>query len=99
LTEKLSPIEEELIQTQAKAPEDRINLPTRLNAKLTALTSAVASAADAPPPQQCHDVFNVLSSHVDKQLSALKQIEDDDVAAFNNLIQELELPGILPTTT
>ncbi|SVD45537.1 uncharacterized protein METZ01_LOCUS398391, partial [marine metagenome] len=99
LNDKLSVIEEELIQTQANAPEDRVNLPTRLNAKLTGLVSAVASAADAPPPQQCKEVFDLLSSQSDHELRALKRIEEDDLAAFNNLIQELELPGILPTAT
>ena len=99
LDDKLSIIEEELIQTKANAPEDRVNLPTRLNAKLTGLVSAVAGAADAPPPRQCQEVYDLLSSQSNQQIRALKNIEDDDLAAFNNLIQELELPGILPTVT
>ena len=76
-----------------------MNLPTRLNAKLTGLVSAVASAADAPPPRQCQEVYDLLSSQSDQQIRALQRIEEDDLAAFNNLIQELDLPAILPTVT
>ena len=94
LKNKLSSIEEELIQVKGTDDLDRLSLPARLNAKLAELTSVPASA-DVAPTQQSYDVFNDLSARVDAQLRRLQAI-DADVAAFVKLVHEMEIPAIDP---
>jgi hypothetical protein len=72
-----------------------LNLPSRLNAKLSALTSVVASA-DGAPTQQVYDVFRDLSARIDQQLIQLQAVIDKDVAAFNELIRMSAVPAIVP---
>ncbi len=95
LLEKLAAIETELIQHKATTPNDTLNLPSRLNAKLLALTSVVASA-DAAPTQQALAVFADLSERIDQQLALFKALIADDLPAFNELIYRLELPAVQP---
>ncbi|MCG8352769.1 MAG: hypothetical protein MI924_33820, partial [Chloroflexales bacterium] len=97
LIDKLSAIEEELIQTKATTPFDMIALTTKLNAKLAALTSVVASA-DAAPTQQAYDVFADLSGRIDCQLEALRAVMTSDLTAFNDLVRRMEVPAVIPPT-
>jgi hypothetical protein len=95
LKEELAAIEDALIQSRARVAQDQLNFPTRLNAKLAALTSVVASA-DGAPTQQSYDVFLDLSSRIDQQLIRLQAVVERDVAAFNDLIRQSALPAIIP---
>jgi photosystem II stability/assembly factor-like uncharacterized protein len=95
LQDKLVAIEEALIQTKARVQQDQLNLPTRLNAKLAALSSVVSSA-DGAPTRQAYDVFHDLSSRIDQQLLQLQEVIDTDVAALNALIRRSDIPAILP---
>ncbi len=94
LTEKLTAIEQELIQSRARVQQDQLNFPTRLNAKLAALTSVVASA-DGAPTRQSYEVFHDLSMRIDQQLIQLQQVMAQDVAAFNEVIRQSDVPAIL----
>ena len=93
LEEKLSAVEEELIQPKGSAPLDRVNFPTRLNVKIASLTSVVASA-DAVPTRQSYDVYQDISGRIGVQVERLQQVTDEDVSAFNNLVQDLGLPAV-----
>jgi hypothetical protein len=95
LEEKLSAVEEELIQSRAKVPLDSVNFPSRLNVKVAALTSVVASA-DTRPTQQSYEVFSELSARIDSQLHRLKEITDTDLTTLNRMIREMELPAVVP---
>ena len=94
ITEKLTAIEAELIQSRARVQQDQLNFPTRLNAKLSGLTSVVASA-DGAPTQQAYEVFHDLSTRIDQQLIQLQEVIDADVAAFNELIRTSAIPAIV----
>ena len=98
IKEKLTAIEAELIQSRARVQQDQLNFPTRLNAKLSGLTSVVASA-DGAPTQQAYEVFHDLSTRIDQQLIQLQEVIDADVAAFNELIRTSAIPAIVPRTT
>jgi photosystem II stability/assembly factor-like uncharacterized protein len=98
LKEKLTPIEEELIQVRAKNRGDTLNFPIKLNAKLAGLSSVVASA-DAAPTKQAYEVFNDLSARIDEQIRRLQVIIAKDVAAFNVLIRDTGMPAIIPRAT
>ncbi|MCE7979678.1 MAG: glycosyl hydrolase [Caldilinea sp. CFX5] len=93
LQEKLTTIERELIQTDAKSSNDRLRLPARLNTKLIGLISIVA-AADVRPPQQAYQVFGHLGSQVDEQLALLDGIIGDDLVAFNDLVLSAHLTPV-----
>ena len=93
---KLTAIEDELIQTMAiGARWDTLNFPSKLNSKLAALPSVVCSA-DAVPTQQSYEVFEKLSAEIDLQLDLLRQLEANELEAFNHLLADSSVPGIVP---
>jgi len=98
VTDKLTAIEQELIERRIQAQSDMIHYPTRLNAKLSALTSVVASA-DAAPTQQAYDVFHDLSARIDRHLERWRDALATDVAAFNRLVRDAAIPAIVPQTS
>jgi hypothetical protein len=98
LQEKLTAIEDELIQKHAESPLDGLRLPSRLNAKLAALPSVVASA-DAAPTQQSYAVFQDLSARIDQQFERFYAVLDTDLPAFNTLLREASVPAVIPTAS
>ncbi len=94
LRDSLAAVEDELIQPKAKGALDSIQFPNKLNSKIAALTSVVASA-DAVPPKQAYEVFEDLSARIDEQLRRLRGVLDSDVPAFNTAVREAALPAVL----
>jgi len=93
LSKKITPVEEEIVQTKSKASEDPLNFPIRANNKLLLLMGTVDSA-DGAPTQQSIAVFDLLSKQLDASLAKWKQIEESDVAAFNATVQKANLPAL-----
>lgn len=93
INEKLKAIEEEIIQTKAKAIQDVLNYPIKLNNKLASLARVVAGA-DARPTEQAYAVFEDLSGRLDAQLANLRQVIAQDVPAFNRLVREQDVPAV-----
>ena len=93
LKKQLSHIEGELVQTEAKTILDCLRLPDKLSNKLTTLIGVVR-IADARPPQQAYEVFDLLSSQADDQLLTLEDLVVGDLAAFNDLLRSCELPPV-----
>jgi photosystem II stability/assembly factor-like uncharacterized protein len=100
LRASLTAVEDELIQAKAKGQLDSIQFPARLNAKIAALTSVIASA-DTVPTRQSYDVFNELAGRIDEQLRRLSNVMEVEAEAFNRAVREAELPAIgsEPATT
>jgi predicted nucleic acid-binding Zn-ribbon protein len=96
--EKLKAIEDELIQTKAKTRQDTLNHPVKLNGKLAGLAGVVANA-QAAPTKQAYEVFDDLSQRIDVQLKQLQEVLDTDVATFNTLLRENNVPGVIPLAT
>jgi photosystem II stability/assembly factor-like uncharacterized protein len=96
LDKKMTELEEQLIQTKAKSGQDVLNFPVRLNNHLVALGGVVGSA-DSAPTKQSYEVFDMLSKAVDEQLANWKTVVSTDVAAYNNLIKQQEVPAIMLT--
>ena len=96
LDKKMTAVEEELIQTKAKSGQDVLNFPVRLNNHLVALGGVVGSA-DSAPTKQSYEVFTMLSQAVDEQLAKWKALVSTDVAAYNNLVKQQEVPAIMVT--
>ncbi len=96
LDTKMTVVEEALIQTRAKSGQDVLNFPVRLNNHLVALSGVVGSA-DSAPTKQSYEVFDMLSKTVDEQLAKWKVILSTDVAAYNNLVKQQEVPALMVT--
>jgi photosystem II stability/assembly factor-like uncharacterized protein len=94
LDTKMTEVEEALIQTKAKSGQDVLNFPVRLNNHLVALSGVVGSA-DSAPTKQSYEVFDMLSKAVDEQLAKWKAIVSTDVAAYNNLMKQQEVPAVM----
>jgi photosystem II stability/assembly factor-like uncharacterized protein len=94
LDTKMTVVEEALIQTKAKSGQDVLNFPVRLNNDLVALSGVVGSA-DSAPTKQSYEVFDMLSKEVDEQLTKWKGILSTDVAAYNNLVKQQEVPALM----
>jgi len=91
----MTAVEEELIQVKNKASEDSLNFPVKLNDRFVQL-AGVVSSADAAPPQQFYELFDVLSKQLDEQLAKWKSIVEKDLAAVNELIRKENVLGISP---
>jgi len=94
LDKKMTEVEEALIQTKAKSGQDVLNFPVRLNNHLAALGGVVESA-DSAPTAQSYEVFDMLSKQVDEQLAKWKAIVATDVAGYNNLVKQQDVPMLL----
>ena len=68
-------IEEKLIQFRAKATQDLINYPVRLNDKLSTLFTLVEKS-DSPPTAQDYELFDDLKARIARVTAEL-----DDVVA------------------
>jgi photosystem II stability/assembly factor-like uncharacterized protein len=93
LAKNLTAVEEALYQTKNRASEDPLNFPIKLNNKLAALAGVVESSDD-PPPVQTTMVYEDLASQVNAQLNALKKLTTTDLAAFNKLVRDENVPAI-----
>ena len=90
LREKFNKLENELTQNQYETPSDRLRHPTMLKERMEALVSVVA-VADAAPPQQAYSVFEHLSALIDRQLTELSELEEQEVVGLN---QQIDHAGI-----
>jgi len=95
INDTLQHIEDSMVQTKAKAGQDLLNYPVKLNNKIASL-SEVASSADTRPTQQTLDLFAALSAQAAAKLATIKSIESDQVRRFNEQISALALPAVLP---
>jgi photosystem II stability/assembly factor-like uncharacterized protein len=93
LDEKMTPIEEELIQVKSKSSQDPLNFPIKLNNELAALANIVESA-DTAPTQQSYEVYNTLAHQIDQQLAKWKQVFGTDVPAFNEFVRQQNVPAV-----
>ncbi len=91
--EKLDDIEANLIQVRAKSAKDRLKFPVKLNAKLSGLMGAVASA-DGRPNEQSYAVFDDLSARADEQLGRLASVKSRELAAFNEAVEGAGLAAV-----
>ncbi len=94
LKEKLKGVEDVLIQSKLKSRQDPLNYPIKLDNKIADLARVVASA-DTRPTDQSYEVFKELSIQADEQIVKLKDIFKTELATFNNLVRETDIPAII----
>jgi hypothetical protein len=93
LNTKLTALEEELYQTKNRASEDPLNFPIKLNNKL-AHVLGVVEGSDNPPTQQSNMVYEDVATRVNGQLKTLDGLLTTDLAAFNKLIHDNNVPAV-----
>ena len=93
LTKKLTAVEEELYQVKNQAAEDPLNYPIKLNNRIAALLGVV-EGTDAGPTKQSESVNEELTTEVNVQLRAAQKLLTDDIAAFNKLVKDANIPAV-----
>lgn len=91
IKEALSEIENALMQTKAEATQDVLNYKIKLNNKLAALKSTVATGYGKPTKQQ-YEVYEDLAAKVDVQLERFKLILEGEYDAFKGEIENPSVP-------
>ncbi|MCE2454784.1 MAG: glycosyl hydrolase [Gemmatimonadetes bacterium] len=91
---RLGGIEEEIYQVRNRSNQDPLNYPIKLNNKLAALLNHV-EGSEHRPTDQSYAVFDALSEELDAQLEALAVVIADDLAALNELLEDLGLDPIV----
>jgi hypothetical protein len=94
INKKLTVIEEALYQTKAKAGQDILNYPMRLNDRMAALYN-VASSGNNAPTRQVKDAFAALCGETDTQLDKLKKVTADEVKDFNKMVLDRRVQVIM----
>ncbi|HTA57571.1 MAG TPA: hypothetical protein VK805_05430 [Candidatus Baltobacteraceae bacterium] len=91
LDKKMTPIEEQLLQVNAKSSEANLNYPNMLDEQLHYLTFSVE--VDDAPTQQQYAVFEELSRQAAPLIARWKEIRSTDLAALNTQVQQ-NVPAI-----
>jgi hypothetical protein len=97
LIKKLIAVEEELYQTKNRASEDPLNFPIKINNKL-AYVMGVVEGSDNQPTAQSYTVYEELASEANARLNELKTLMTADLAAFNKLIHDQNVPAVQAPT-
>jgi photosystem II stability/assembly factor-like uncharacterized protein len=93
LRTKISDIEHQLINPEAKASEEELNYPTKLNSKFGSLNQAVDSA-DAAPTEGEIGVFAELDKQLSVQLARWREVVSGDVPVFNAALRNASIPAV-----
>jgi photosystem II stability/assembly factor-like uncharacterized protein len=91
---RLEAIRAELIEVHSQADQSTLHYPVRLYNQLLNVNRMVQSF-DRAPTEQSTAVFGDLAGKVDAQLGRLRALETGDIAAFNRLLRELEVPAVM----
>ncbi len=96
ITDNMTAAEETLYQTKARAPQDVLNYPIRLNNKLSSLAGNMA-VGDNRPTDQAVRLQQELFAKVDAELSKLRQVFTEDLPRFNEELRRLNVPAVSVT--
>ncbi len=93
LDKRLTAVEEELYQIKNQSSQDPLNFPIKLNNRIAALLGVV-QGTDAGPTKQSNVVYEGLASEANAQLRAADKLLKDDVAQFNKLVRDSNIPAV-----
>ena len=94
LEDKLTAIEEKLVNPKVKANQDVLNFPPRLDHQFVGLTSVVSSA-DAAPAPSAYAYYDELKKQLAGIRAELSAVLDKDLAGFNRAVQDAGVPPIV----
>jgi len=93
VSEKLTAVEEELINPEIKADEDDLNYEPKLDHDWTNLAGIVASADTRPTPGSVQ-YYGVLKAKLDGIVEQYKKLLAGDVAEFDKAVESAGVPRI-----
>ena len=94
ITDSLDILEATLMQPKAKAEQDILAYPIRLNDKMAGLGSMI-SYGESKPTKASYAVYEDLANKIDAAVAAVKEIADIKVADFNAFVKEKQIPAII----
>ena len=94
LHDKLEAVRDSLVEIHSHADQITLHYPVRYYNMLLSLAGMVQSA-DMAPTQQEGEIYRDIAPKVDAQITRLRAIESNELAAFNALMRELNVPAIL----
>jgi photosystem II stability/assembly factor-like uncharacterized protein len=93
LDQKMTPVEETLMQVKIKSSEGNLRYPNRLNEQYASFNDLIQSFDQAPTAQQLL-VYDDLHTRLTAELAKWKQIQTADVTAFNDLMRKNGGPSL-----
>jgi hypothetical protein len=91
---KLEAIRDSLVEIHSHADQITLHYPVRYYNMLLSLAGMVQSA-DAAPTDQEGGIYREIAPKVDQQIAKLRAIESGDLASFNALMKELNVPAVM----
>ena len=93
LDQKMSPVEENLIQVKMKSSEGNLRYPNMLNEQYASFSDLIQTVDQSPTAQQLQ-VFDDLHQRLSAQLAKWQQIQTIDVPALNELMHKNGVPTL-----
>jgi len=93
LEKKMTPVEEKLLQVNAKSSEATLNFPVMIDERLHSLLDTL-DGYDAPPTQAQVQAFSELTQESAPLIAQWKQIMSSDLVALNDMIKKESVPVI-----
>ncbi len=90
----LEALRDSLVEIHSHADEITLHYPIRYYNMLLSLAGMVQSA-DAAPTTQEGAIYRDLAAKVDARLATLRSIEATQLAGFNQLLKELDVPAVV----
>ncbi|HZD32747.1 MAG TPA: glycosyl hydrolase, partial [Candidatus Angelobacter sp.] len=87
LDQKMTPVEETLMQVKIKSSEGNLRYPNRLNEQYASFNDLIQSFDQAPTAQQLL-VYDDLHTRLTAELAKWQQIQTADVPALNDLMRK-----------
>lgn len=94
MLENFDRLESTLMNVKAKAPQDVLAYPIRLNDKMAGLGSNVASA-ESRPTANAYVVYADLAAKIDRAVFEVREISEKEVAGFNEFVKKEQIPAII----
>jgi len=92
LDKKMTPIEDQLLQTNAKSSESNLNYPVLIDEQLHSLAAVVEY--DGAPTEQQYAAFESLSQQAAPLIVQWKSMRTSDLVALNEMMQKENVPAI-----
>jgi photosystem II stability/assembly factor-like uncharacterized protein len=94
LEQKMSAVEEQLIQVNMKGSEANLAFPSMLNERFDGFSHSI-DTADTEPTKPQLDVFAMLSKELAEQVKKWAQLKNEDVPKVSELIKQANLPALI----
>ena len=98
LSDKLTALEEKLIQTRSESSQDPINYPVKLDNQYSYLYTVIHSQ-DAYPTQGCYERFDDLNAKLAYHRLQFSSLLQKDIQAFEEIIESAGIPRLILSTS